>query len=236
MKNRKVREFAKPEEDPLESISNGSTDGNHANASPTAAAPSSPPALRSRPPSFRVAGQSSPELGPGTEPSFLHEPELQGQNHKQQQHEGEDQTKVEAEPSKVGNPDSILIGAAEKLLKQHLQSNQQQPMDQEQLTEAEGQGNAVTAVAGTSGGCEAGAEAKANAVTGNSADTEKKRCDKCGKKLGLTGGFPCRCGGTFCTFHRYSDRHECNFDYRKMGASEIRRDNPVIVADKLRKL
>ncbi|XP_068159026.1 AN1-type zinc finger protein 6 [Drosophila tropicalis] len=64
----------------------------------------------------------------------------------------------------------------------------------------------------------------------------KKRCDKCGKKLGLIGGFPCRCGGTFCGFHRYSDRHECNFDYREMGASEIRRDNPVIVASKLRKL
>ncbi|XP_017041923.1 AN1-type zinc finger protein 6 [Drosophila ficusphila] len=67
-------------------------------------------------------------------------------------------------------------------------------------------------------------------------DAPKKRCDKCGKKLGLTGGFPCRCGGTFCTVHRYSDRHECNFDYRELGASEIRRDNPVVVAEKLRKL
>ncbi|EDW81957.1 uncharacterized protein Dwil_GK25387 [Drosophila willistoni] len=72
----------------------------------------------------------------------------------------------------------------------------------------------------------------------NRADAKepKKRCDKCGKKLGLIGGFPCRCGGTFCGFHRYSDRHECSFDYREMGASQIRRDNPVIVASKLRKL
>ncbi|EDX17486.1 zinc finger A20 and AN1 domain-containing stress-associated protein 6 [Drosophila simulans] len=67
-------------------------------------------------------------------------------------------------------------------------------------------------------------------------DTTKKRCDKCGKKLGLTGGFPCRCGGTYCAVHRYSDRHECNFDYRQMGADQIRRDNPVVVASKLRKL
>ncbi|XP_060664000.1 uncharacterized protein LOC132796754 [Drosophila nasuta] len=63
-----------------------------------------------------------------------------------------------------------------------------------------------------------------------------KGCDKCGKKFGLTGGFACRCGGTFCAFHRYSDRHDCSFDYRELGASEIRRDNPVIVPEKLRKL
>nr|NP_572541.1 uncharacterized protein Dmel_CG15368 [Drosophila melanogaster]AAF46464.1 uncharacterized protein Dmel_CG15368 [Drosophila melanogaster] len=72
---------------------------------------------------------------------------------------------------------------------------------------------------------------------GNQAqDSTKKRCDKCGKKLGITGGFPCRCGGTYCAVHRYSDRHECNFDYRQMGAIQIRRDNPVVVASKLRKL
>ncbi|XP_017964297.1 zinc finger A20 and AN1 domain-containing stress-associated protein 2 isoform X2 [Drosophila navojoa] len=64
----------------------------------------------------------------------------------------------------------------------------------------------------------------------------KKGCDKCGKKFGLTGGFPCRCGGTYCAFHRYSDRHECTFDYREMGATEIRRDNPVVAPEKLRKL
>ncbi|EDW07031.2 zinc finger A20 and AN1 domain-containing stress-associated protein 2 [Drosophila mojavensis] len=64
----------------------------------------------------------------------------------------------------------------------------------------------------------------------------KKGCDKCGKKLGLTGGFPCRCGGTFCAVHRYSDRHDCTFDYREMGANEIRRDNPLVVPEKLRKL
>ncbi|XP_032295753.2 uncharacterized protein [Drosophila virilis] len=65
---------------------------------------------------------------------------------------------------------------------------------------------------------------------------KQKGCDKCGKKFGLTGGFSCRCGGTFCAFHRYSDRHDCSFDYREMGASEIRRDNPLVVPEKLRKL
>merc|ERR1719237_837900 len=32
------------------------------------------------------------------------------------------------------------------------------------------------------------------------------------KKLGLTG-FTCRCGGLFCSIHRYSDKHQCDFDY-----------------------
>ncbi|XP_017138467.1 AN1-type zinc finger protein 6 [Drosophila miranda] len=62
---------------------------------------------------------------------------------------------------------------------------------------------------------------------------KKNRCHKCGKKLGLTGAFECRCGGIYCAVHRYSDRHECSFDYREMGANQIRRDNPVIVARKL---
>ncbi|XP_017017997.1 AN1-type zinc finger protein 6 [Drosophila kikkawai] len=68
------------------------------------------------------------------------------------------------------------------------------------------------------------------------APTNDNRCAKCKKKLGLTGGFPCRCGGVYCAVHRYSDRHECSFDYRELGASEIRRDNPLIVPSKLKKL
>merc|ERR1711936_1425680 len=32
------------------------------------------------------------------------------------------------------------------------------------------------------------------------------------KKVGLTG-FTCRCGGLFCSIHRYSDKHDCTFDY-----------------------
>ncbi|KAH8274200.1 hypothetical protein KR018_002470, partial [Drosophila ironensis] len=109
------------------------------------------------------------------------------------------------------------------------QQAQQEPQPQQQQNQAQGQDAAEANAKGN--------EAEAAAGTGNgNGNAEKKRCDKCGKKLGLTGGFPCRCGGTYCAFHRYSDRHECNFDYREMGASEIRRDNPVVVASKLRKL
>uniref|UniRef100_U5EP62 Zinc finger protein n=1 Tax=Corethrella appendiculata TaxID=1370023 RepID=U5EP62_9DIPT len=64
---------------------------------------------------------------------------------------------------------------------------------------------------------------------------KKNRCASCRKKVGLTG-FECRCGGLFCAIHRYSDKHECTFDYRELGAAEIRRNNPVVVGEKIQKI
>ncbi|CAG9815716.1 unnamed protein product [Phaedon cochleariae] len=49
-------------------------------------------------------------------------------------------------------------------------------------------------------------------------------------------GFECRCGGLFCAVHRYSDKHDCSFNYREMGAQEIRRNNPVVVGEKIQKI
>merc|ERR1712227_1134654 len=67
-------------------------------------------------------------------------------------------------------------------------------------------------------------------------DSKKKnRCLSCKKKVGLTG-FTCRCGGLFCSIHRYSDKHDCTFDYKELGAEEIRKSNPVVVASKLNKI
>uniref|UniRef100_A0A6M2DF93 Putative an1-type zinc finger protein 5 n=1 Tax=Xenopsylla cheopis TaxID=163159 RepID=A0A6M2DF93_XENCH len=64
---------------------------------------------------------------------------------------------------------------------------------------------------------------------------KKNRCTTCRKKVGLTG-FECRCGGLFCAVHRYSDKHDCGFDYRELGAQEIRRNNPVVVGEKIKKI
>merc|ERR1712227_151241 len=64
---------------------------------------------------------------------------------------------------------------------------------------------------------------------------KKNRCLSCKKKVGLTG-FTCRCGGLFCSIHRYSDKHDCNFDYKAMGEKEISEANPVVVAAKLNKI
>ncbi|XP_014252428.1 AN1-type zinc finger protein 6 isoform X2 [Cimex lectularius] len=64
---------------------------------------------------------------------------------------------------------------------------------------------------------------------------KKNRCAVCRKKVGLTG-FECRCGGLYCAVHRYSDKHKCTFNYRELGAQEIRRNNPVVVGEKIHKI
>eukprot|EP00262_Sarcandra_glabra_P017675 TRINITY_DN613_c0_g1_i1.p1 TRINITY_DN613_c0_g1~~TRINITY_DN613_c0_g1_i1.p1 ORF type:complete len:169 (-),score=29.28 TRINITY_DN613_c0_g1_i1:320-826(-) len=61
------------------------------------------------------------------------------------------------------------------------------------------------------------------------------RCMTCRKRVGLTG-FNCRCGGTFCGVHRYSEKHECSFDYRSAGRDAITRENPVVKAEKVDKI
>jgi hypothetical protein len=63
----------------------------------------------------------------------------------------------------------------------------------------------------------------------------KNRCDTCKKKVGLTG-FDCRCGGLFCSLHRYSDKHDCSYNYIEQGAAEIRRNNPQIMGQKINKI
>ena len=52
----------------------------------------------------------------------------------------------------------------------------------------------------------------------------------------LVPGFQCRCGGLFCSLHRYSDKHECSFDYKAEGQAEIRKNNPVVIRDKVQKI
>ncbi|XP_074060773.1 AN1-type zinc finger protein 5-like isoform X1 [Macrotis lagotis] len=64
---------------------------------------------------------------------------------------------------------------------------------------------------------------------------KKNRCFACRKKVGLTG-FDCRCGNLFCAMHRYSEKHNCPFDYKAEAAEKIRKENPIIVAEKIRKL
>ena len=61
------------------------------------------------------------------------------------------------------------------------------------------------------------------------------RCFSCKKKVGLTG-FTCRCGNTFCGVHRYSDKHECTFDYKTAGREQLEKANPNITAAKVEKI
>uniref|UniRef100_A0A673GP60 Zinc finger, AN1-type domain 6 n=1 Tax=Sinocyclocheilus rhinocerous TaxID=307959 RepID=A0A673GP60_9TELE len=64
---------------------------------------------------------------------------------------------------------------------------------------------------------------------------KKNRCFTCRKKVGLTG-FDCRCGHLFCSIHRYSDVHNCSFNYKADAAEKIRKENPLIVREKIKKI
>jgi hypothetical protein len=77
------------------------------------------------------------------------------------------------------------------------------------------------------------------ALTLNEKGEEKvkgpNRCTTCRKRVGLTG-FDCRCGNLFCAVHRYSDKHDCPYDYRAAGQDAIAKANPVVKAEKLDKI
>lgn len=49
-------------------------------------------------------------------------------------------------------------------------------------------------------------------------------------------GFDCRCGHLFCSIHRYSDVHNCSFDYKADAAEKIRKENPLVIGEKIEKI
>ena len=78
----------------------------------------------------------------------------------------------------------------------------------------------------------------ASVVVGSGEEKAKEgpsRCSTCRKRVGLTG-FKCRCGSMYCGLHRYSDKHDCSFDYRSAAQDAIAKANPVVKAEKLDKI
>ena len=63
---------------------------------------------------------------------------------------------------------------------------------------------------------------------------DKSYCAKCNKKLKLTD-IKCRCNKYFCSMHRYSDTHDCSFDYKNLGKILLTKENPCIVSKKIDK-
>ena len=59
-----------------------------------------------------------------------------------------------------------------------------------------------------------------------------QRCSQCKIRVGYLG-FDCKCGNLFCGVHRYSDKHECSYDYRTEEKKKLETSNPVVCAAKL---
>lgn len=91
------------------------------------------------------------------------------------------------------------------------------------------------AITGASSSAVTSLEAAAAAQEQPTEPSTRNRCRTCSKKVGLTG-FQCRCGGTFCSMHRYMDSHQCSFDYKTADREKIAKQNPVVMADKINKI
>ena len=64
----------------------------------------------------------------------------------------------------------------------------------------------------------------------------KIKCTSCNKQLRFATSFTCRCGFMFCSVHRYSDRHPCNFNFQKAGRDELTKQNPMLKPEKVYKI
>ena len=64
---------------------------------------------------------------------------------------------------------------------------------------------------------------------------KRNRCERCNKKVGLTG-FTCHCKKLFCPEHQYPDEHNCVIDYKQIGREQLKKSNPLVVAEKIKKL
>lgn len=62
------------------------------------------------------------------------------------------------------------------------------------------------------------------------------RCAECKKRLNITNTYTCRCEKTFCSAHRYSELHNCTYDYKSEGRKLLEQSNPLVTAPKLPKI
>lgn len=56
-------------------------------------------------------------------------------------------------------------------------------------------------------------------------------CSFCKKKVSFS--FKCKCGKTFCSLHRYSDRHSCSYDYAEAHRKLLRTQLPLVNGEKV---
>ena len=57
----------------------------------------------------------------------------------------------------------------------------------------------------------------------------------CNCKLKITD-IECRCEFKYCMKHRMPENHECNVNYKENARKKIKRENPLIVNQKINKI
>ncbi|KAI5191709.1 AN1-type zinc finger protein 5/6 [Nematocida sp. AWRm77] len=58
-------------------------------------------------------------------------------------------------------------------------------------------------------------------------------CMVCRTKLRITNAFSCKCTNMFCGKHRYSDEHNCPYDYKLENRAKLEKENPRIVSTRM---
>lgn len=63
------------------------------------------------------------------------------------------------------------------------------------------------------------------------------KCSFCKKKCNMIH-FKCNCNGVFCSVHRYTHMHNCNFKENKkeIKKEELKKNNPKIEKNKIDKI
>lgn len=66
----------------------------------------------------------------------------------------------------------------------------------------------------------------------------KIRCEHngCKRKIKTIYLIKCKCGGSYCTSHKSSDDHDCNFDHKGEYIKKLEKENPVIQFSKINKI
>ena len=61
----------------------------------------------------------------------------------------------------------------------------------------------------------------------NSLQDDHSKCFLCKRKTGVMA-YKCKCGYTFCKWHRLPEEHECEFDYAAEQKKKLEEQNPVV--------
>ncbi|ORX76972.1 hypothetical protein BCR32DRAFT_193624, partial [Anaeromyces robustus] len=73
-----------------------------------------------------------------------------------------------------------------------------------------------------------------NKILNEESKKDKKNvCEFCNKKLRITATYKCKCNKIFCAAHRYSECHNCTYDYKQQGKKDLEKNNPLVVKDKI---
>ena len=61
----------------------------------------------------------------------------------------------------------------------------------------------------------------------NSLQIDHSKCYTCKRKVGVMA-YKCKCGFTFCKFHRLPEEHDCTYDFAAEQKKRLEEQNPVV--------